>query len=172
MVEAVRRVTPHFEGVVEWREHAIKRMEAVTFMSSLMVKNIPTICIDGKIAFVSKIPPQNVLIQAIQQRVNEKLKLKIKSKRSEILVLGESAAKCKPMLEKLQRAITELGKDIPVNVVTDPNQLGCVWHNAQSGSSYGAIPVEVRRRRTFGGSGERVGKGVVILCLLVSLSPY
>jgi MtaA/CmuA family methyltransferase len=123
MVEAVRRVTPHFEGVVEWREHAIKRMEAVTFMSSLMVKNIPTICIDGKIAFVSKIPPQNILIQAIQQRVNEKLKLKIKSKRSEILVLGESAAKCKPMLEKLQRAITELGKDIPVNVVTDPNQL-------------------------------------------------
>ena len=84
MVEAVKRVAPHFEGVVEWREHAIKKMEAVTFMSSLMVKNIPTICIDGKIAFVSKIPPKGELIAAIQKRINEKLKLKIKSKRSEI----------------------------------------------------------------------------------------
>lgn len=123
MVEAVKRVTPHFEGVVEWREHAIKRMEAVTFMSSLMVKNIPTICIDGKIAFVSKIPPQNVLIQAIQQRINEKLKLKIRSKRSEIIVLGDSEEICRPMLEKIQRASTELGKDIQVNLSTDPNQL-------------------------------------------------
>jgi hypothetical protein len=58
MVEAVKKITPHFEGIVEWREHAIKKLEAVTFMSSLMVKNIPTICIDGKIAFVSQIPPK------------------------------------------------------------------------------------------------------------------
>ena len=41
MVEAVKKVAPQFEGVVEWREHAIKKMDAVTFMSSLMVKNIP-----------------------------------------------------------------------------------------------------------------------------------
>ena len=76
MVEAVKRVAPQFEGVVEWREHAIKKMEAVTFMSSLMVKNIPTICVDGKIAFVSKIPPKGDLIAAIQKRINEKLKTK------------------------------------------------------------------------------------------------
>jgi len=31
MVEAVKKIAPHFEGIVEWREHAIKRMEAVTF---------------------------------------------------------------------------------------------------------------------------------------------
>ena len=62
MVEAVKRVAPHFEGIVEWREHPIKDMESVTFMSSLMVKNIPTICIDGKIAFVSKTPPKQELI--------------------------------------------------------------------------------------------------------------
>jgi MtaA/CmuA family methyltransferase len=123
MVEAVKRVAPHFEGVVEWREHAIKRMEAVTFMSSLMVKNIPTICIDGKIAFVSKIPPQNLLIQAIQQRINEKLKLKIKSKKSEILILGESAEMCAGMLEKVNQAITELGKEVTVTILTDPDQM-------------------------------------------------
>ena len=57
---------------VEWREHAIKKMDAVTFMSSLMVKNIPTICIDGQIKFVSQIPPQAELIKAIQERINEK----------------------------------------------------------------------------------------------------
>jgi len=123
MVEAVKRVAPHFEGVVEWREHAIKRMDAVTFMSSLMVKNIPTICIDGKIAFVSKIPPQNLLIQAIQQRINEKLKLKIKSKKSEILIFGENEEVCRPMLEKVRLAITELGKEVNVTTIFDPDQM-------------------------------------------------
>ncbi len=123
MVEAVKRVTPHFEGVVEWREHAIKKMEAVTFMSSMMVKNIPTICIDGKIAFVSKIPPQNQLIQAIQHRINEKMKLKIRSRRSEILVLGENEAVCAGMVEKVKLASTELGKEISVTILTDPAEL-------------------------------------------------
>lgn len=123
MVEAVQRVAPHFEGVVEWREHAIKKMEAVTFMSSLMVKNIPTICIDGKIAFVSRIPPKNQLIQAIQERINEKLKLKIKSKKGEMLIMGESAEACSHLLQKVERAITELGKDVTTQVITDPGQL-------------------------------------------------
>jgi len=123
MVEAVKRVAPHFEGVVEWREHAIKKMEAVTFMSSLMVKNIPTICIDGKIAFVSKIPPQNQLIQAIQARINEKLKLKIRSRKSEILILGENEEVCSGMVEKVRHAILELGKEVVVNVMTDPEQM-------------------------------------------------
>ena len=123
MVEAVQRVAPHFEGVVEWREHAIKKMEAVTFMSSLMVKNIPTICIDGKIAFVSRIPPKNQLIQAIQERINEKLKLKIKSKKGEILIMGDSAEACSHLLQKVERSITELGKDVTTQVITDPGQL-------------------------------------------------
>ncbi len=123
MVEAVKRVAPHFEGVVEWREHAIKRMEGVTFMSSLMVKNIPTICIDGKIAFVSRIPPQNQLIQAIQQRINDKLKLKIRSRKSEILVLGENDEVCRSLTAKVTRAMTELGKEITVTQVMDPAQM-------------------------------------------------
>lgn len=123
MVEAVKRVAPHFEGVVEWREHPIKKMEAVTFMSSLMVKNIPTICIDGKIVFVSQIPPQNLLIEAIQKRINEKLKLKIKSKRSEILIFGETEQECREMNKRVKRAITELGKSTSVSVITDKEQM-------------------------------------------------
>jgi len=123
MVEAVKRVAPQFEGVVEWREHAIKKMDAVTFMSSLMVKNIPTICIDGKIAFVSQIPPKSDLIAAIQKRVNEKLKLKIKSKRSEILILGENKNECKDLNTKIHRAKTELGKDIDVKVISNKAEM-------------------------------------------------
>lgn len=123
MVEAVKKVAPHFEGVVEWREHAIKKMEAVTFMSSLMVKNIPTICIDGKIAFVSKIPPKGDLIAAIQKRINEKLKLKIKSKRSEILILCDEKGECEELNAKIERASIELGKDVEVKIISDKAQM-------------------------------------------------
>ncbi|MGC9352254.1 MAG: uroporphyrinogen decarboxylase family protein [Mariniphaga sp.] len=123
MVEAVKRVAPHFEGVVEWREHAIKKMEAVSFMSSLMVKNIPTICIDGKIAFVSKIPPERELVAAIQRRINEKLKLKIRSKRSELILIGEEEGQCSELRERVDRALTELGKEADVKILTGREKL-------------------------------------------------
>ncbi len=123
MVEAVKRIAPYFEGVVEWREHAVKRMEAVSFMSSLMVKNIPTICIDGKIAFVSKIPPERELINAIQKRINEKLKLKIKSQRSKLILLGEKENQCMELRERVGRALTELGKEMEVEVVTGKDKM-------------------------------------------------
>lgn len=123
MVEAVKKVAPQFEGVVEWREHAIKKMDAVTFMSSLMVKNIPTICIDGKIEFVSQIPPQAELIEAIQKRINDKLKLKIKQKKSEILLLCEDKNDCKGIRQKIHKSITELGKDIEVKIISDKEQM-------------------------------------------------
>ncbi len=138
MVEAVKKVAPQFEGVVEWREHAIKKMEAVTFMFSLMVKNIPTICIDGKIAFVSQIPPRGELIAAIQKRINEKLKLKIKQKKSEILLLCENVEECKGIKQNIQRAITELGKDVEVNVISGQEQM------ASFGVSQGPAVVSVK----------------------------
>ncbi|HJX72089.1 MAG TPA: uroporphyrinogen decarboxylase family protein [Bacteroidales bacterium] len=119
MVEAVKNIAPHFEGVVEWREHAIKKMEAVTFMNSLMVKNIPTICIDGKIAFVSKIPPKNELVAAIQKRINEKLKLIITSRNAEILIIGSSEEECMPARENMSQAIKETGKNLKVRTATD-----------------------------------------------------
>jgi MtaA/CmuA family methyltransferase len=121
MVEAVKRVAPQFEGIVEWREHAIKKMEAVTFMNSLMVKNIPTICIDGKIAFVSQIPPKNELIAAIQKRINEKLKLIISSRNAEISIYGKDEDECLQAKLNVEQAIRETGKNIKVCVSTDGN---------------------------------------------------
>jgi MtaA/CmuA family methyltransferase len=119
MVEAVRRVAPHFEGIVEWREHAIKKMEAVTFMNSLLVKNIPTICIDGKIAFVSKIPPKHELVEAIQQRINEKFKLIVTSRKAEILVLGKNDEECYNAKQRIELAMKETGKHLHLKTSTD-----------------------------------------------------
>lgn len=120
MVEAVKEVAPHFEGLVEWHEHSIKNLEGVTFMSSLFVKNIPTICIDGKITFVSQIPPRNELIRAIQGRINEKLKIRLRVKQGEILLLGKSADEIAPLREKTRQAIAELGVTIEVREETNP----------------------------------------------------
>ncbi len=121
MVEAVKAVAPHFEGIVEWREHAIKKMASVTFMNSLMVKNIPTICIDGQIAFVSQIPPKNELIAAIQNRINEKLKLIITSKNAEVLIIGRNEEECLQAKENLSQAMKETGKNIRIHISTDKN---------------------------------------------------
>ena len=120
MVEAVKEVAPHFEGLVEWREHSIKNLEGVTFMSSLFVKNIPTICIDGQITFVSKIPPRNELIRAIQTRINEKLKIKLRVKQGEILLLGKTPEEIVPLREKTNQAIAELGVTIDLREETNP----------------------------------------------------
>jgi uroporphyrinogen decarboxylase len=123
MVEAVKKVAPQFEGIVEWREHKIKNRESVTFMSSLMVKNIPTICIDGKITFVSKIPPKEELIAAIQKRINEKLRLKIRWRKGEVMVFGPQDESTAALMETVRRACRELGAEVPVAQCCDVAQM-------------------------------------------------
>ncbi len=116
MVEAVREVAPHFEELVEWREHSIKNLDGVTFMSSLFVKNIPTICIDGKITFVSQIPPKQELIRAVQKRINEKMKLRIREKHGKIILAG-TKEEVKEMHEKAKLAILELGAHMEIEII-------------------------------------------------------
>jgi uroporphyrinogen decarboxylase len=123
MVESVKMVAPEFEGIVEWREHSIKKLDAVNFMSALLVKNIPTICIDGKIAFVSKIPPKHELVRAIQERINEKLRLRIRMKKGEVLILGKTKKECKALEDKLKEVITELGPTVTYRLITDKNEI-------------------------------------------------
>ena len=119
MVEAVKAVAPEFEGIVEWREHKIKQKESVVFMTSLMVKNIPTICIDGKITFVSRIPSKEELIAAIQKRIFEKLKTKIRRKRATLYILGDAGEKCEEIRKNADQAVMELGLDVDVEMITD-----------------------------------------------------
>ena len=123
MVEAVKNVAPEFEGIVEWREHSIKEFESVTFMSALMVKNLPTICIDGKIAFVSKIPPKQELIETLQKRINEKLRLKISEKKAEILILGKSVEECTKLENMVRTGMKELGVNMEIKKITGEKEI-------------------------------------------------
>ena len=123
MVEAVKKISPHFEGIVEWREHTIKQMSGITFMASLMVKNIPTICIDGKITFVSQIPPKSELIAAIQKRINEKLRLKIQAKKGEFIVFGKDEEEIRELKSRIKTAFLQTGKTINVKYLTGEDKM-------------------------------------------------
>lgn len=123
MVDAVRKITPEFEGIVEWREHKIKYRESLVFMTSLMVRNVPTICIDGEIKFVSRIPRRDELIAAIQYRINEKFRLRVQQRKATVYVLGTMSDKGRQTFENVRTAITELGADMDVVEVNDADRI-------------------------------------------------
>ncbi len=119
MVESVRKIAPEFDGIVVWREHKIKYRESIAFMSALMVRNIPTICIDGRITFVSRIPRREELIAAIQKRINEKLRLRIQSQSKRIRVFGPPTEACLEVRRNVRKAIEELGADVTYEEIED-----------------------------------------------------
>lgn len=121
MVDAVRKVAPEFDGIVEWREHKIKYKESLVFMTSLMVRNVPTICIDGQITFVSRIPPKDELIAAIQKRINEKFKTRIHQQKATLYILDGGNEGANAVREHIDQAIQELGASVQVETVTDPD---------------------------------------------------
>lgn len=123
MVEAVRKVAPEFEGIVEWREHKIKQRESLVFMTSLMVRNVPTICIDGEITFVSRIPARDELIAAIQKRINAKMRLMIQQRKATLYILGDGGEASTAIRSNARRATLELGADIEIVEITDINRI-------------------------------------------------
>ena len=92
-------------------------------MTSLMVKNIPTICIDGQITFVSRIPPKEELIAAIQKRIYEKLRYKIRSQKGRLLVFGKNKEECEDIKPAIQQAIRELGANVEIVEVCDEAEM-------------------------------------------------
>ncbi len=123
MVEAVRNVADYFGDLIVWREHKIKEREAVEFMMGMMVKNIPTICIDGAIKFVSTIPPREELIQAIQERINQRFAMQLHQGRGRLLVLGADDEACEQTWENAQLGIKELGSTVELVRVTDEQKI-------------------------------------------------
>jgi uroporphyrinogen decarboxylase len=123
MVESVKQVAPQFEDLLIWREHKIKRREGVEFMMALMVRNVPTICIDGQIRFVSVIPPRDELIQAIQDRINEKLRMKIRRRQVRVTVVGAGSEVCEQTAKNVRQAIEELGAPVEFEQVEDESLL-------------------------------------------------
>ena len=117
MVESVQEIAPEFEGVVEWREHKIKTKEAIELMSALHVEKVPTICIDGEVAFISQIPKREDLIQAIYKRLIERAR--IKKADSKLIVLHDHSEGSEELMDNIARAQRELGSAIVVEQVTD-----------------------------------------------------
>lgn len=120
MVEAVKAVMPVFEDLVVWREHKIKMRDSVEFMAAMMVRNVPTICIDGEIVFVSRIPSRDELIRAIQARLNRKVRYQLKQFSARVLVLGDDDEAGRATLEHVRQAVKELGVLLPVEFSADP----------------------------------------------------
>ena len=123
MVDAVKKVAPEFEGIVDWREHKIKYRESLVFMTSLMVRNVPTICIDGQITFVSRIPPRDELIAAIQNRINKKFRMRIHRQKASLYILDSGTDKTGMVRERIDQAICELGADINVEVIDNQDTI-------------------------------------------------
>jgi uroporphyrinogen decarboxylase len=123
MVEAVKSVAPQFNDLVVWREHKIKEKESVEFMMGLMVKNIPTICIDGQIRFVSTIPAREELIAAIQERINEKFFLKLRPHHKRLLILGAECESSKATRLNVDQAVKELGSTIEIVNIKDEQKI-------------------------------------------------
>lgn len=69
MMEAVIAAVKDFGNKVRYAEHKIKNKEAVACMLQLGVQNIPTICIDGEIKYVSIIPDVEQLKKSIEEAV-------------------------------------------------------------------------------------------------------
>jgi hypothetical protein len=89
-------------------------------MASLMVKNVHTICIDGAIKFVSVIPSRNELIEAIQARINKKLRIKIRRKQTKVIILTDDSEDSDTTVENVKTAIKELGVDVEAVPMEDP----------------------------------------------------
>jgi uroporphyrinogen decarboxylase len=72
MVDAVHRASKNLTRPVVVTEHRITSREGIAAMARLGVKNIPTICIDGEVAFPSIIPDQNTLVSRIEEAIQKK----------------------------------------------------------------------------------------------------
>jgi len=74
MMEAVQHAVAALGRPVVVKEHRISAREGIAAMQKLGVRNIPTICIDGEIAFVSIIPDQRTLAARIDVAATAKAK--------------------------------------------------------------------------------------------------
>lgn len=72
MVGAVNKAASHLSKPVQVKEHRISSREGLAAMKKLGVQNIPTICIDGRVAFASIIPDQKRLIARIEEAIAKK----------------------------------------------------------------------------------------------------
>lgn len=72
MLAAAEAAAAAFPGQVEVQEYSIKTQEGIQMMASLGVSNIPSVCIDREVRFVSEIPDQPTFVEALRQKLSQK----------------------------------------------------------------------------------------------------
>ena len=72
MMDAVEKAAKKSFVKVYINEHKIKARAGLGMMKKLGVQNLPTICIDGEVAFASVIPDSKTLVRAIESRAISK----------------------------------------------------------------------------------------------------
>lgn len=70
MVEAVKQASSGFDGRVIINEHKIKDVDGIRMMLALGVQNVPTTCVNGKVSFISRIPPRAEIESAIEKALH------------------------------------------------------------------------------------------------------
>lgn len=70
MVEAVKQASSRFGEKVIIHEHKIKDEDGIRMMLALGVQNVPTTCINGKVSFISRIPPRAEIERAIEKALH------------------------------------------------------------------------------------------------------
>ena len=71
---------------------------------------------------MSRIPPKEELISAIQKRIFEKLHYKIRSKKGSVLILGKDLTECEKVKPSVEKALQELGVDLSIRFITDEKE--------------------------------------------------
>ena len=71
MMEVVIKAAKKFNSMIEYNEHKIKNRSGLQMMATLGVKNIPAICINGKVEFSSRTPKQTELEERIEKYFTE-----------------------------------------------------------------------------------------------------
>ncbi len=72
MFEAVTRASKEFGDRVKVVEHKISTRDGLGYMMKLGITSIPTICIDGQVAFSSVIPDQETLKKTFKENLAKK----------------------------------------------------------------------------------------------------
>ncbi|MHB1315790.1 MAG: uroporphyrinogen decarboxylase family protein [Christensenellales bacterium] len=74
MVRAVAEAAEAFGDQVRYIEHKVRDKESVVCMLKLGVSNIPTICVDGEVKYISVIPPKEELQKVLKEAIEKKKK--------------------------------------------------------------------------------------------------
>jgi uroporphyrinogen decarboxylase len=71
MVEAVNKAVSAYGDQVIVSEHKIKEVDGIRMAMALGVQNLPTTCINGKVAFISQIPPRTAIVSMVEEALSE-----------------------------------------------------------------------------------------------------